>query len=165
MPVPAITTKFGRGIDVELMPTAAHEAGHAVAALSAGFAIAEIRIWRESDEHHYGHHGYVRLTQDTFTDEEHDDHPVVLVAGHEAEARWMSKHADYLLLGSARRDTRGGACHDLDTFRRNRRKGNGTLTEPQARAQARVLLARHWHRIERLALRLARTRHLHNPSA
>lgn len=147
--------------DPYLLATAAHEAGHALACHHAGIDIAEIVLWQQGDS--IG--GHVIPSSDHLDEDQYDGQLVALVAGHEAEARWLTDHGGYRTLGfrdhsGALSVSRGGCCTDLANFRRLRRKGTGSLAEPTARAQARALLIRRWPHLERLALRLARHRRL-----
>ncbi|MBE9375582.1 hypothetical protein IQ251_14105 [Saccharopolyspora sp. HNM0983] len=151
-----------------MMPAAAHEAGHAIAALAAGFPVREMRLWREGGDRVTG---YALI--------EHSDDPegdelngalITAVAGHEAEAHWLTENHGFQFLGFRDRSgalsaARPGCCDDLRLFRTLRRGHRDALTEPAARVRARALLTRRWRRVERLALRLARHGHLGNTTA
>lgn len=149
-----------------IMPAAAHEAGHVVAALVAGFPVHEVRIWRRGDLVS----GVARVDPgDNLEGEDLNNALIVAVAGHEAQAFWLTEYHDYRFLGfrdrsQALHDSRGGCCTDLELFRGMRRGHRDALTEPAARARARILLAGRWRRVEHLALRLARRHHLTNPA-
>lgn len=147
--------------DPQLLATAAHEAGHAHAFHHAGIPIGEIRVWWQGDSTA----GHVTLADDYIDEDQLDGNLIALVAGHEAEARWLTEHGGFQLLGfrnqsGALSASRGRCCSDMTNFRRLRRRHKSELTEPAARVQARALLVRRWPHLERLALRLARHRRL-----
>lgn len=149
------------------LPAAAHEAGHVIAALAAGFPVREVRIFREGSD--FGGNAEVGYS-DKPEGDELDHALIVSVAGHEAEAFWLTEYHDYQFLGfrdrsKALHDTRGCAAGDRDIFRSLRRGHRDALTDPAARSRARIVLARHWRSLERLALRLARRHRLTDVSA
>lgn len=161
--------RFDNITDPELMlPAAAHEAGHAIAALNAGLPISEMRLWRESNDRVLG---YVYVDHsDEPEGEELDGMLITAVAGHEAQALWHTEYDGFRFLGfrdrsGALSEARADCCTDLKLFKSLRRGHRDALTEPAARVRARALLARRWRRVEYLALRLARHRRLGSPSA
>lgn len=156
--------RFDNVTDPELMlPAAAHEAGHAVAALNAGFRVHELRLWLEGKNRVLG---YVDVDHgDDLEGDELDGALITAMAGHEAQALWLTEYHDFRFLGfrdhsSALSESRSACCGDRRIFKRMRRGHHDALTEAAARTRARVLLSRRWRRVEHLALRLARHRRL-----
>ncbi|WP_433868451.1 M50 family metallopeptidase [Saccharopolyspora sp. CA-218241] len=148
----------------EWLSAAAHEAGHAVVASLRGFPVRSLRLWSENG----GVAGMasIDINERTTDPEEINGYLLVSVAGHEAQARWATEREGHRNLfgfrdhGSALDLTRAGCRHDLDLFHQMRRRHPAALTEAAARTHARILLRRHWPRLQRLATRLARAKHL-----
>lgn len=151
-----------------MLPAAAHEAGHAVAALAAGFPVRELRLWRHGKDRVSG---YAHIDHgDDLEGEELDCALITAVSGHEAQALWLTEYAGYRFLGfrdrsTALSDSQSDCCGDLEMFRRMRRDHSEALTQPAARIRARALLASRWRSVEQLAVRLARHQRLTAPTA
>lgn len=156
-----LTHDYGPGVDLRLLQPAAHEAGHALACVVAGYAIADIRVWHTSNSAA----GALQLADDIDDRQATDELLVSLVAGHEAEVNWLSLNTNHPSRERALRETQPGCCTDLELFARYRRRSRHTsLTEAAARGRAEALLRQHWRRVERLTVRLARAKHLTNPT-
>ncbi|MEV6226529.1 hypothetical protein AB0L88_01400 [Saccharopolyspora shandongensis] len=142
------------GLDPDLVCAATHEAGHTIATVLGGGEVNAIKIYPAGET--FGGHVDAEFDPETQLDEL----LVFLVAGHEAEALWRTHYLDRHRR-AALRESRRGCRDDMATFHRYRRRGGTTtLTEPAARGRAHSLLIAHWDRVERLADRLARVRHL-----
>lgn len=129
--------------DPHQLRIAVHELGHAWAWQAGGLQIRSVT--------HTGSDGdcHVRYYP---TPEQLHAFAVGCWAGYEAEDRWLRTHR-------RGRASRGNASHDLREFRgavRELRELGITLTETQARAQARTLITRHWTQITRTAPDLIR---------
>ncbi|MDQ0378586.1 hypothetical protein [Amycolatopsis thermophila] len=126
---------------VSLGALAAHEAGHGVIAVVQGIAVQHCRLGPTG--------GYTRHRDVPA------DHPeielAILLAGQEAEAYWLTRHAG-LWFGSALRLAAKASEDDLREVRRLR-KHTGS-SESRIRSHTRALVRRHWGRIDRATHRL-----------
>lgn len=135
--------------DPHQLRIAVHELGHAVAWRDGGLEVGRIK--------HGGDEGACRVRYYPKPDQLLA-FAIGLWAGFEAEDRW---------LGATKRGraSRGNSGHDLRLFReavRELRQHYGqSLSEAQARKQARKLVDRHWTRIERTAPDLIRKGRIH----
>ena len=151
------------GLDLDLLPTAAHEAGHAIAASAAGLTVVDIALWHEQG----GAAGHVELIEepDDLDSESLNGFLVSIVAGQEAQARFLTRYSTFALLGSARAATEGSCCDDKALFKTVHKRHPEALSRGEARHQAQRLITQRWDRLERLAARLAKYRRLTSPAA
>ncbi|WP_020418526.1 M50 family metallopeptidase [Amycolatopsis sp. ATCC 39116] len=127
------------------LTTAHHEAGHAVAHLLAGGTVREVVLSRD------GRTGYTEIAEDGPREGNLMGWLVMLLAGQEANARFLTEHG--YSLSRARRVCRAASPGDLREFRAAAR-GTG-ISEHRARRATERLVDRKWSRIHRAALRLA----------
>jgi hypothetical protein len=144
---------MGRDTDAEalgLHALAAHEAGHGVICAALGIQVVHVTLTATSG--HTKHRGHNDL----------DAELLILLAGQEAQARWVQRHVSGYGFGSALRYAKRCSAHDMRDFRRLVRRS--ALSEGTARSHCRSLVRKHWGRIDRAADRLARTGHVSGSS-
>lgn len=151
------------GLAPDLLPAAAHEAGHAIAASKAGLTIVDIALWREKD----GVAGYVEVTEEPgdLDTEGINGYLVTIAAGQEAQSRFLTHHSNFVFLSSARSATEAHCCDDKALSAAIRRRHREVLSRSDARHQAQRLITQHWAHLERLTARLAKHRRLTSPAA
>lgn len=151
------------GLDLDLLPTAAHEAGHAIAASAAGLTVVDIALWHEQG----GAAGHVEVTEepDDLDSESLNGFLVTTVAGQEAQARFLTRYSTFAFVSSARSAIERGCCDDKALFKTVHKRHSEVLSRGEARHQAQRLVTQRWARIERLATRLAKYRRLTSPAA
>ncbi len=135
------------GYAPEWVGSAMHEAGHAVAFKKAGVRIRKLTLTRSMFG---GHQGCCEV--DDPTERQLRGYLVAILAGIEAEARYLKTHHGFSL--SAGRDTAAyGGRYDLAAFKKYS-AGTG-LSKSSARSKAASLVSWNYGRIESVAARLA----------
>lgn len=130
----------------ELYSSACHEAGHAVAFKAAGVRIYHVTLWAVGDFAH----GACEVDEETIGDIE--PFLIAILAGREAQARWLVKRSSWWLLGSAR-----DVCPAKDDRKKFKHYAQSTgHTEAQIRPKAEKFVASNWSKIERLGNKLAK---------
>ena len=124
-----------------------HEAGHAVAHRVAGGKVSTVEISGD------GSGGVTSTAEDGPTADTLTDWLVMILAGSEAEARFLVRHHGHWRT-AARRHARPGSRSDMANFRRYA-TGSG-ISESTARAAAERLVRTHWRRIEKVAALLVK---------
>lgn len=141
-----MTTTTKTPVD-QVLCAAMHEAGHAVAFQAAGAKVLSIQVYA---------HGNTAAGDCYVDDDQIPDLPkylTAIMAGTEAQARWLARYHGHTL-GSARREIGSGSAHDKRDFARYAR-GSG-ISEARARRKAQSFVSSHWGRIERLGKKLAK---------
>ncbi|MGH3985696.1 MAG: hypothetical protein ACRDTZ_00055 [Pseudonocardiaceae bacterium] len=130
----------------QLLPTGAHEAGHAIAFRASGARVTGMSVG--------GWGGVTRTTGEPAPDNARgmEGFAVAVLAGQEAEISYLQRHHGYSR-GRALRETAHGASSDMREFR-GYSSASG-LSEAEARRRARALVRHHRGRIDRLAERVS----------
>jgi hypothetical protein len=131
---------------------AAHEAGHGVIWKVGGFHVAHITLtagWFGNAT------GRTRVQGDSSTRTQLDAGAAGMLAGEQAVAEWLVRHAGFST-GKAQRWGTRSAQNDLAEFRDLARL-HRHLTLARVRAAARTAVRTHWDRIEHAATRLLAT--------
>jgi hypothetical protein len=128
------------GAELARWEIAYHEAGHAVAHRVAGGKVRAVELHRNG-------HGVTITDEDGPTPATAQGWLVMLLAGGEAQAKFLTQH--HFGLGKARRYVQSSCAGDLADFRRDSR-GFG-ISESTARRGAERLVRSHWRRIDRAA--------------
>lgn len=127
--------------------TAHHEAGHAVAHVLGGGRVTEVKILGERS-------GVMVPKENTPIPGRELEFLAMILAGHEAGVRFLTTYGGFGR-SAANRALRKAGAHDLARFPGYAR-GTG-ISESTARSRARSLVASHWGRIHRVAVKLDRS--------